>query len=100
MATEEGKELEKFLKDRAWEADSEGETRVYLVKDENGSVVLFFSLKCGLLYKKYQYDELEEDKREFVNLLIEAIQQKDDVREMICPDVLQEIRAKGYFAIR
>ena len=79
VATEEGKELEKFLKDRAWEADSEGETRVYLVKDENGSVVLFFSLKCGLLFKKYQYDELEEDKREFVNLLIEAIQQKDDV---------------------
>lgn len=30
----------------------------------------------------------------------QAIQQKDDVREMICPDVLQEIRAKGYFAIR
>lgn len=29
-----------------------------------------------------------------------AIEQNEDVREMISPDVLQEIRAKGYFAIR
>ncbi|MEY8412784.1 hypothetical protein AALB51_16315 [Lachnospiraceae bacterium 62-26] len=77
-ATDEGKNLETYLKDKAWEADLEGESRVYLVKDESDSIALFFSLKCGLLYKKYQYDELDEEKREFVDVLIDAIQNGDD----------------------
>ncbi len=76
-ATDEGKNLETYLKDKAWEADLEGETRVYLVKDDNDSIALFFSLKCGLLYKKYQYDELDEEKKEFVDLLIAAMQKGD-----------------------
>lgn len=77
-ATKDGKILEEYLKNKAWKADSDGETRVYLVKDEEGSVALFFSVKCGLLYKRYQYDSLDEDKREFVNLLIVAIQEEDN----------------------
>ncbi len=77
-ATDAGKNLEGYLKYVAWKADTEGETRVYLVKDEQGSVALFFSIKCGLLYKKYQYDELEPDKQEFVRMLIDAMQTKDE----------------------
>lgn len=76
-ATDEGKYLETYLKDKAWEADLEGETRVYLVKDERDSIALFFSLKCGLLYKRYQYDDLDDEKKDFVDLLIAAMQKRD-----------------------
>lgn len=78
VATAEGKGLEDYLKNMAWEADSEGETKVYLVKDQDGSIALFFSIKCGLLYKNYQYDELESDKLDFVNMLVQAMSQKDN----------------------
>lgn len=78
VATSEGKSLEYYLKNEAWEADLEGETKVYLVKDQFGSIALFFSIKCGLLYKNYQYDNLESDKLEFVNLLIDAMLKNDN----------------------
>lgn len=90
-ATDEGKSLEAYLKEKAWEADFEGETRVYLVKDEEGAVALFFSIKCGLLYKKYQYDELDDDKQEFVNLLLDAMQQNDN-------DTLNNYYQSGIYA--
>ncbi len=77
-ATRQGKGLEDYLKNKAWKADLEGETKVYLVKDREGSIALFFSIKCGLLYKNYQYDDLESDKLEFVNLLVDAILQEDN----------------------
>ncbi|MDE7210685.1 MAG: hypothetical protein K2O03_04480 [Lachnospiraceae bacterium] len=77
VATGEGKSLEDYLKNKAWKADLEGETKVYFVKDQDGSVALFFSIKCGLLYKNYQYDGLESDRLDFVNMLVEAMLQKD-----------------------
>lgn len=78
VATSEGKNLEYFLKDKAWEADLEGETKVYLVKDQDDSIALFFSIKCGLLYKNYKYNDLESDKLEFVNMLIDAKSKGDN----------------------
>lgn len=76
-ATGDGEGLEYYLKNYAWSADLEGETKVYLVKDKEGTVALFFSIKCGLVYKSYQYDNLESDKLEFVNMLIDAMAQND-----------------------
>ncbi|MEG0963601.1 MAG: hypothetical protein RSF88_12200 [Lachnospiraceae bacterium] len=67
-----GKSLENYLHEDAWEKDEEGETRVYLVKDDDEKIALFFSIKCGLLYGNPQYDELDADKREFVDLLMDA----------------------------
>ena len=40
-ATRQGKGLEDYLKNKAWKADLEGETKVYLVKDREGSIALF-----------------------------------------------------------
>lgn len=39
--------LESYIKDedKAWTEDLDGETRVYLVKDESGKIALFFSMK-------------------------------------------------------
>lgn len=51
VATSEGKGLEDYLKNKAWKADLEGETRVYLVKDPNSSIALFFLLNVGCCIK-------------------------------------------------
>lgn len=39
-------QLESYIKneDKAWAEDSDGETRVYVVKDEAGDIALFFSI--------------------------------------------------------
>lgn len=66
-----------YLKNSAWDDDLDGETRIYLVKDSEGCVALFFSLKCGLLFSKNQYDKLEEDERSFVDMLVDAKRNND-----------------------
>ncbi|SHK94593.1 hypothetical protein SAMN05216582_12625 [Selenomonas ruminantium] len=77
-AIENGIALERYLKEDAWEADSKGETCVYLVVDENSRVAAFFSLKCGLLYTKNEFDALSDDEdKEVLRLLVEAMLQND-----------------------
>lgn len=73
-----GNTLGDYLRNSAWPADSEGETRVYLVKDLEGRIALFFSLKCGLLFTKNQYDALDDVKRPFVDMVVEAKRNHDD----------------------
>lgn len=38
------------LKKVAWNEDREGSTAYYLIKNRDGEIVLFFSLKCGVLF--------------------------------------------------
>lgn len=66
-----------YLKNSAWNEDLGGETRIYLVKDPDGCVALFFSLKCGLLFSKNQYDKLEDDERAFVDMIVDAKRSND-----------------------
>ena len=64
--------LGNYLKTNAWEDDTEGETRIYLVKDSEHRPVVFFSLKCGLLFRSSSYDKLEESERDFVDMVVNA----------------------------
>ena len=72
-----GSSLENYLKEDAWKEDSDGETRVYLVKDMNNKVALYFSLKCGLLYEPHDYFRLPSDEQDFVNMMSEALKEED-----------------------
>lgn len=45
-----GENIVRYLKERAWEEDLIGKTVYYLIKSEDGDVLLFFSLKCGALF--------------------------------------------------
>ncbi len=72
-----GRSLEEYLKANAWSEDSDGETKVYLIKDIDNKVALYFSLKCGLLYEPYDYFRLASDELDFVNMLIDALKIKD-----------------------
>lgn len=70
-----------YFKNEAWDADLEGETRVYVVKDSQNRIPLYFSLKCGLLFKKKNYDLLEEAERDFVDAVLKA--KKDNNQELL-----------------
>lgn len=67
-------QLEAYLKneDKAWAEDSDGETRVYVVKDEAGEIALFFSIKCGLLIGENPKYKLNPAEREFVAIVFDA----------------------------
>ena len=72
-------QLEAYIKneDKAWAEDSDGETRVYLVKDESGEIALFFSIKCGLLVGENPKYKLDPAEREFVNCIVDAKKGED-----------------------
>lgn len=70
-APEKGYKLGEYLQEKAWKDDLEGETKVYLIKDDKGFLVAFFSVKCGLLYDSHEYEKLKGDELEFVNLVVE-----------------------------
>ena len=64
-ACKQGKGLEKYLHDNAWDEDINGGTKVYLVKDrETGVIVFFFALKSGLLYRAIDADEYDLSMKE------------------------------------
>lgn len=73
--------LEEYIKDedKAWTEDLDGETRVYLVKDQSGNIALFFSIKCGLLVGENFQEKLSDEHQEFVNAVIDAKKSKDEV---------------------
>lgn len=72
--------LETYLRDQdqAWTEDLDGETRVYLVKDESGKIALFFSIKCGLLVGENSEEKLSEEYQEFIDAVIEAKKSGDE----------------------
>ncbi len=70
VAPKKGANLGAYLHDKAWNDDLEGETKVYLIKDENDFLIAFFSIKCGLLYDNHEYERLKCDELEFVNLVV------------------------------
>lgn len=73
-----GQGLTSYLQEHAYEEMENGDSCCYLVKDRNTKeIVAYFSLKCGLLYERSHYDNLNEEDRDFVDLLIDAIRNND-----------------------
>lgn len=78
------------MKEAAWIEDINGDTKVYLVKDiQTGVIVFFFALKAGLLYRAIGDDdyELTTKEREIINLCIEY--RLDPVNEYTEDDVFE-----------
>ena len=66
QSPEMGKELERYLKENAWGDDISGETSVYIVKDHYGNFVMYFSLRCGLLYAEDKFNKLSQEEKDYV----------------------------------
>ncbi len=75
-----GKSLELYLKEHAQSEDHQGITKVYLVKDiEADSIVFFFALSAGLLYKEIGMEDINLStlEKEIVDLCVHAYLQGD-----------------------
>lgn len=58
----EGDNIAEYLKNDAWEADCNHDTRVFLIRDKNThQIVFYFSINCGILFKEISDLELSED---------------------------------------
>lgn len=84
------------LRNEAFEEDEKGSTAYYVVKDRDGQIIFFFSLKCGLLYDEFIEGEQLKMFTEFYNLIMDK--QKDpslsqDDRSQ-CDFILEMIRSK------
>lgn len=47
------KELVDILQGEAWDTDTEKTSAYYLIKNQSGDIMLFFSLKCGVLFTPF-----------------------------------------------
>ena len=70
-----GRGLEDYLKLCAWNEDLNGETSVYLIKDEKNKIVAYFSLKCGLLYKPKGYAEVDQEDKVLIDNVFNALKE-------------------------
>lgn len=80
FASIKGKALVDYLKSHAWDEDRDGSTAYYLLKTPDGEAALFFSLKCGSLFKPMDEDAIlsaVEHDQDMIRILGEAIQHED-----------------------
>lgn len=68
-----GKGLVNYLQENAWEEDVSGQVAYYLIKDTDGEIALFFSLKCGSLFEPLNEEKLVELKQENIRTLLEML---------------------------
>lgn len=90
-----GSGLVDYLKEDAWEEDSEGITACYLIKAPNGKPCFFFALKCGALFEPLDEEALRKEYREiekFLKLLQDSSEKNPDREEIL--KGLEQIRIK------
>lgn len=60
--------LEVYLKNKAWGNEKEGSIVHYLVKNSQNEIVLYFSLKCGVVFGAFKNNKQinDKDKKEFI----------------------------------
>ena len=58
-----------YLKYQAWQNDSDGSNAIYLIKNPEGQVLMYFSMKCGMLYEQMPDLNMDKDKRTLTLLL-------------------------------
>ena len=71
--------------------DEDGTTAYYLVKHENGRILFFFSLKCGLLYDQFldtRQLKLISDLNAYLETISGASDLSDDDRRLV--DLIRE----------
>lgn len=79
------------LRNEAFSEDEDGTTAYYLVKHENGRILFFFSLKCGLLYDQFldtRQLKLISDLNAYLDTISGASDLSDDDKRLV--DLIRE----------
>lgn len=88
--------LEIALQGDAYQDDEKGNIAYYLVKDSDGNILFYFSLKCGLLYDKIEEEARLHDIKRLYEYLISI---KDDPSfsqddKQVVNSILENIRTR------
>lgn len=68
FTSEKGEGLVSSLQRQGWRADMRGSTAYYVIKNPEGEIVMFFSLKCGVLFDPdYVVEYMEKFKESFTD---------------------------------
>lgn len=68
FTSEKGEGLVSSLQRQGWRSDMRGSTAYYVIKNPEGEIVMFFSLKCGVLFDPdYVVEYMEKFKEAFTD---------------------------------
>lgn len=87
------------LRNEAFEEDENGKVAYYLVKDENGEILFYFSLKCGLLYDHYINEKKLQQVKDMLKYLWKLRQDSDttDDEKQNIDLVFEKLRSRKGF---
>lgn len=90
--------LVKYLRAKGWQEDVDGSTAFYVVKDSGGEILLFFSLKCGALFRHLDEKQIKEQKQ-FYELAKQVILSPESEKDKeIATLILDKFRRSGFIS--
>jgi len=88
--------LEHTLKDTAYAEDEANHIAYYLIKDADGNILFYFSLKCGMLYDSVDQEEQLRKLNDLYRLLVELENDSSSTAEekLTINSILESIRTR------
>ena len=86
-----GEALVEYLQEFAQQEDKEGTTAFYLIKSPDDEAILFFSLKCGALFRILDEEQITHKAEAYENL-IHSLSEKDKDKSL--QKIVEEIRSR------
>lgn len=78
LQAKSGNILAEYLNNKAWNDDSNNNTKVFLVRDKRTrKIAYYYALNCGILYKELNAIKMSFVERECVEKLVKAIKQSN-----------------------
>lgn len=78
LQAKSGNILAEYLNNKAWNDDSNNNTKVFLVRDKRTrKIAYYYALNCGILYKELNTIKMSFVERECVEKLVKAIKQSN-----------------------
>ena len=78
LQAKSGNILAEYLNNKAWNDDSNNNTKVFLVRDKRTrKIAYYYALNCGILYKELNTIKMSLVERECVKKLVKAIKQSN-----------------------
>ena len=78
LQAQNGDAIAQYLNTRAWNDDSNNDTKVFLIRDKKTrKIAFFYALNCGILYKDLNTIKMSFVEKECVEKLIKALRQNN-----------------------
>lgn len=90
-----GVDFSSYVRDESWEADTNGEEAVYIVKHKD-NIAYFFTIHCAMLYSFSDYDRLSLHQKSDVDAIV-ALKKKllqENISDLKRADIKRKIENK------